>query len=37
MLGGSFLRIEYGDPILSRNEPSAMEARRERSDYLLRE
>jgi hypothetical protein len=37
MLGGSFLRIEYGNPILSRNEPSAVEARRERSNYLLRE
>jgi hypothetical protein len=29
MLVGSFLRIECSDPILSRNEPSAMEARRE--------
>jgi hypothetical protein len=32
MLDGSFLRIECSDPILSRNEPSAMEARRERSN-----
>jgi hypothetical protein len=32
MTGGSFLRIECSDPILSRNEPPVMEARRGRSN-----